>query len=95
LLPENSVLNAKTFSELSDKLHSENMRFIREHERHFLKYLSTSRIIAVIVSSSTVSDIHDESPKFNNASQWAIWTVPDLKPGHKKQIDDFRQKIMR
>lgn len=78
LLPADVVLNARTFDELGDKLHSKNMQFLKRHERHFLKYLSESRIIAVIASTSIVVDIHDESPKFNNANQWAIWTVPNL-----------------
>jgi len=94
LLPANVVLNARTFNELADKLHAANMGFLSKHERHFLKYLSKSRIIAVIASTSIVSDIHDELPKFNNASQWAIWTVPNLKIQHQEQIDDFRQKVM-
>lgn len=94
LLPEESVLNARTFNELADKLHMANMIFLNTHERHFLKYFSKSRIIAVLVSTSIVSDIHYETPKYNNASQWAIWTVPDLKLQHKKQIYDFRQRVM-
>lgn len=94
LLPADRVLNARTFNELGDKLHDQNMRFLKKHERHFLKYLSKSRIIAVIVSTSIVADIHDEAPKFNNANQWAIWTVPNLKLQHQKQINDFRQRIM-
>lgn len=94
LLPESVILNARTFNEQADKLHAENMRFLSNHQRHFLKYLSKSRIIAVIVSTSIVSDIHDESPRFNNASEWAIWTIPDLRLDHQKQLNEFWKRFM-
>ena len=94
LIPESKLLKARTFDEAGDRLHTQNMDFLERQERHFLKYLSTSRIVAAIASTSMVTDILDESPKFNNFSQWAIWTIPGLKPNHKKAIDKFRDKVM-
>lgn len=94
LIPENVVLKANTFQEAGDKLHAQNMDFLKRNERHFLRYLSKSRIVAVIASTSMVADIVDESPKFNNYSQWAIWTIPKLKPEHKKAVDSFRKKVI-
>lgn len=94
LLPADTTLKARTFDELADKLLAVNMQFLIRHERHFLKYLAQSRIIAMIVSTSIVADILNESPKFNNAYQWTIWTVPDLKLQHQKQINAFRQKVI-
>ena len=88
------VLNASTFKEAAEKLHSRNLEFFARHERHLLKYLTASRIVAVIASTSVVADIHDETPKFNNFSQWTIWTIPDLKQEHKNAIDEFRQKVI-
>lgn len=94
LIPEGVVLNARTFKEASDKLHSRNMEFFSRHERHLLKYLSASRIAGVIASTSVVADIHDETPKFNNFNQWTIWTIPELKQEHKNAIDEFRQRVI-
>lgn len=94
LMPEEKVLIARIFDEAANKLHSINMEFLANHQRHFLKYLSKSRITAVIVSTSIVTEIHDESPRFNNASQWAIWTVPDIKSNHKRVIDEFKHKVL-
>jgi hypothetical protein len=94
LIPADMVLKARTFEELGNKLHRANMNFLANHERHFKKYLSNSRIIAVIASTALVADITDESPKFNNAHQWAIWTTPGLLPKHKKAVEVFRNKVM-
>jgi hypothetical protein len=94
IIPEGVVFNARTFKEAAEKLHSRNMDFFRRNERHLLKYLSASRIIAVIASTSVVADIHDETPRFNNFSQWTIWTIPDLIKEHKNAIDEFRQKVI-
>lgn len=94
LIPQDVVLKARTFKELGDKLHSHNMAFLENHERHFIKYLTASRIVAVIASTSMIADISDESPRFNNFNEWAIWTIPGLKPEHKKAIDSFRDKVM-
>jgi hypothetical protein len=94
LMPEKCLLVAKTFQEAADRLHAHNTDFLSEHERHFLKYLSTSRIVAVLASTSVITDTLEDEPKFNNFSQWAIWTIPDLKPEHKNAIDEFRGKVI-
>lgn len=94
LVPESVLLKARTFGEAGDMLHAQNMAFLERQERHFLKYLSTSRIVAVIASTSMITDILDESPKFNNFSQWAIWTIPGLEPQHKTVIENFRDKVI-
>ena len=94
LIPADLLLQAKTFAELGDKLHSANMIFLANHGHHFNKYLSKSRIIAAIASTSLIADILEESPKFNNALQWAIWTTPELLPQHAKAINIFRERVM-
>ncbi|GAA4084285.1 hypothetical protein [Zhongshania borealis] len=94
LIPEAVLLRARTFKEAGDKLHNINMNFLARHEHHFLKYLSKSRILAVIASTSMVTDIADESPQFNNFSQWAIWTIPGLKTEHQNALNYFRSKVI-
>ena len=94
LTPEGVLLKARTFQEAGDILHRRNMAFLKRQERHFMRYLSTSRIVAVIASTSMVTDIVDETPKFNNFSEWAIWTIPELKPIHKEVINRFRKKVI-
>ncbi|MEX2123942.1 MAG: hypothetical protein WD795_08615 [Woeseia sp.] len=94
LIPEGVLLKAKKFQEAGDKLHARNMEFLGRHERHFLKYLSSSRIVAVLASTSVVTDILEERPKFNNFSQWAIWTIPGLESEHAMAINEFRSQVI-
>lgn len=94
MIPEGVVLQKKSFKEAGDTVYALNLGFLSRHERHFKKYLDPSRIVAVLVSTSLVADILDETPKFNNLSQWAIWTIPNLKPEHAKAIDELRSKVI-
>lgn len=94
LIPEKVLLKARTFQEAGDRLHAHNMEFLARHERHFLKYLTSSRIVAVLASTSLITDILDETPKFNNFSQWAIWTIPSLSDKYKLAMDEFRQMVI-
>ncbi len=92
-LPEGKILNADTAEEMMDVLYKNNTKFINNNERYFLKYLNKSRIIAVLVSSSTIVDLNKGSPKFNNAFQWTIWTIPNLKDGHKDKMEVFQKLV--
>ncbi|CEP34098.1 MULTISPECIES: hypothetical protein [unclassified Halomonas] len=94
MIPDSVLLKASTFDEAGDKLHARNLDFLARHERHFNKYFMSSRIVGVLVSTSMITDILEESPKFNNFSQWAIWTVPDLKPEHAEAVNEFRHRII-
>lgn len=93
LLPEQSILNKETFSNVVEILYTHNEDFIARHERHFRKYLNESRIVAVIVTTSIFADIKSELPRFNNAFQWAIWTIPEISEKHKKIMNNFRSKL--
>jgi len=90
LLPEKTILNANTFSEALDILHNQNMDFINKYSHKFKKYLTENRIISVLVVSSTIADIKNEHPRFNNISQSTIWTIQGLEEEHKNKINQFK-----
>ena len=90
LLPEKTILNANTFSQASDILHEENMEFINKYSKKFFKYLKENRIISVLIVSSTIVDIKDEKPRFNNISQSTLWTIQELEEKHKKKVNHFK-----
>jgi len=90
LLPEKTILNAGTFNQASDILHNENMKFIKKYSGKFLKYLTENRILSVLIVSSTIADIKNEKPKFNNISQSTIWTIQELEKEHKDKINQFK-----
>lgn len=90
LLPEKTILNTDTFSQASDILHEKNMEFINKYSKKFFKYLKENRIISVLVVSSTIVDIKDEKPRFNNISQSTLWSIQELEEKHKNKINQFK-----
>jgi len=95
LTPADSVLRRASAKEIGNVLLDFNAKFLRQHERHFRKYLSTGRLISAMVSTNIIADIYNEKPRFNNAYQWTIWTIPGLNDKKKEQLDKFYELIMR
>ena len=91
LLPDKTILNANTFNQASDLLHNKNMEFIHKYSSKFLKYLADNRIIAVLIVTSTIAEIKDEKPRFNNISESTIWTIQELEKEHKDKINQFKR----
>lgn len=90
LLPEKALLNANTIKDVDEILFSHNMDFINKHQRHFLKYIKDSRILAVLVYSSIFTDIKSHKPRFNTAYQTSVWTVKDLKEDQRKILNSLK-----
>jgi hypothetical protein len=94
LLPPDVVLKMESSDAVTERLNQINTEFINRHVRHFSKYLSASRIISVIVSTSIIADVPTEKPQFRNTYQWTVWTISELKETHKVQLKKFYQTIM-
>ena len=90
LLPEKTILNTDTIIQASDILHEENMKFITKHSSKFSKYLRDNRIISVLVVSSTIADIKNGKPRFNNITESTLWTIENLGEEHKEKIEKFK-----
>ncbi len=93
LLPEHVILKTNSFSNVLEILYKHNEDFIARHDRHFRKYLNDSRIVGVIVTTSIFADVALDTPRFNNAFQWAIWTIPEISDKHKKTMTEFRELV--
>ncbi len=94
LLPENMVLKAGNTNIAAEIIQKNNDKFLNKHSRHFEKYFSKSRIISVVVSTSTLIDIPSQRPRFSNMYQRIIWTVSGLSVKHKKQLDNLYDTVM-
>jgi hypothetical protein len=44
----------------------------------------------VLIVSSTIVDIKDAKPRFNNISQSTLWTIQELEEAHKKKVNQFK-----
>lgn len=94
LLPSQSTLNLESSHAVAERLHHYNGEFLGRHDRHFRKYLAKGRLISALISSCIISDVPCERPRFNNASQWTIWTIPGLPEDHQVQLDRFYSIVM-
>ena len=93
LLPENKILKTNLISDVHKALYQHNEDFIDRHERHFRRYLKDSRIIGIIITTSIFADVTLNKPRFNNAFQWAIWTIPEISDKHKKIMTKFKEIV--
>lgn len=94
LLPPDVVLKMDSSDAVTERLNDINTNFINKHIRHFTHYFEKSRIISAIVSTSILTDIPNERPRFRNTSQWTIWTVAELSQYHKAQLKKFYKVVM-
>lgn len=94
LLPPQAILNLESSHAVAELLHQHNGEFLRRHDRHFRKYLAEGRLISALISSCIISDVPYERPRFNNAWQWTVWTIPGLPKDHQVQLDRFYNIVM-
>jgi len=89
LLPANRILRVPTQDAMSQYISDLNARFLGAHERHFRKYLSSGRVISVLISTSVLTDVYCATQRFNNARQSTVWTIPEL-PFRNLPINNFQ-----
>jgi len=94
LLPADSILNESNQEAVAKRLFHRNGQFLERHDRHFRKYLSNNRLISAIVFSAVISDLHNESPRFNNSWQWTVWSFPGIPDDYQTQLNQFYNAIM-
>jgi hypothetical protein len=95
LHPAEALVKAPDRRRMTEFIQNLNGQFIQRNERHLRKYLSTGRLISAIVATNVLVDVAGERPRFNNASQWDIWTIPGLTQEKDKQLRRFYDVITR
>jgi hypothetical protein len=94
LLPPHAILEASSSRYVKERLLQHNGQFLQRHDRHFRKYLASGRLVSVIISSSIISDVSNEKPRFNNVWQWTVWTIPGLPERHQRQLGRLYDIVM-
>jgi hypothetical protein len=94
LTPAHTLLNAKTEREMARMLQRETAEFIRRHERHFRKYLSSGRLVAAVVSVHVIANIKEWDVPFNNCRQSTAWVIPGLSPEKAALVRQFQQIVV-
>ena len=94
LTPPGSLFVASSQVEMGDEISKLNDVFIKKHERHFRKYLSTGRILSALVSTAVLADLKKERVRLNNARQSTVWMIPGLTREKTKVFNNFYNQIM-
>jgi len=94
LMPPDQIVRAPTQKAMSNFISSCNARFLQSHERHFKKYLASSRLLSALVSTHVLADVYRGKPQFNNTQQASIWTIPGLPPEKDRQLQNFYKQLM-
>lgn len=89
LQPPSVILNTPDARALNEMVHQMNTKFIHQQDYYLRKYLSSSRIISCMISTSVIADIHNQSPRIHNASNTTFWTIPVLSPAKQTIVDSF------
>lgn len=95
LHPADKLVKAPDTIRMRKFIQNLNGQFIQRHERHFRKYLSSGRLISAIISTNAVVDVENETTRFNNASEWLIWTIPGLSRDKDAQMQRFKEIVTR
>jgi hypothetical protein len=95
LVPESCFFKTNSREDRLLELSIINASFIKRNDRHFRKYLESGRAMAVIVSTSVVSDVVNGSPRFNNVRHSLMWTMPGLSLDKLHQINNLERALNR
>ena len=95
LVPEEVILKAPNQAVAAQVVNKFNEDFLKRHERHFQKYLTSGRIISALVSTAVLADFHQASTRFNNVRQATIWTIPGLPEKKDKILRKFYNQLMK
>jgi hypothetical protein len=90
LTPSETVLRVRSRTEMDGFLHKHTDDFLRRHERHFRKYLSSGRLVSALVSVNVIAHVLDWKVQFNNARSSVVWTIPGLPPEKQALLAQFR-----
>jgi hypothetical protein len=90
LWPPNQLRASTSDEELGHSLTQENLAFLKRHERHFQKYLSTGRVIGAMVASGGIAHV---GTSYQSARQFTTWTMPGLESVKAKLIKELQEQI--
>lgn len=94
LFPADKKIMAESQAALSRRISQFNEQFLRPHERHFRKYLSSGRIISALISTSVLGQVRLPHAKLFNARQSLVWTIPGLPPEKDRALRRFYTQFM-
>jgi hypothetical protein len=91
LVPDDALLQSATKASAAEFLNTFNRAFINRHQTKIQRFIKDKRCIGFLISTTTLVDIVDSSPRLNTNTQTMLWTLSPLR----YEQDDRVSKIMR
>lgn len=95
LLPASEPLSFNNQIEMNRFLQTHTDEFIKRHERHLRKYLSSGRIVSALVSVTAAVRIRSWKVQHNNARSSVAWTIPLVSPVKQALLMQFRKLVVQ
>ena len=90
LWPANQIRASTSDEELGHSLRQENAEFLRRHDRYFRKYLSSGRLMGVMVAGGGIAHV---GRSFQSARQFTTWAMPNLEPAKAKLLEILQSRL--
>jgi hypothetical protein len=94
LQPEDMILSQPSHECALEFLAQKNQEFMLRHRHVFGKYLSSGRLLSVLVSTTIVADMYKDKPKFNEAHHSTFWTIPGLPADKERPLNLFYHQLI-
>lgn len=90
LIPEDKFIRANNYTEIVFMLQKLNNQFIQKHDRHLRKYLSSGRLLCILISTTVPAT----TEILNFVSQKIIWNIPGLDKSKSQILKQVHTLLM-
>jgi len=80
----------------ADFLNRRNLEFFGRHQRHFLRYFQSDRIVGVLANSTCLFAIQNncEAPRPSLVNIWTIWSHPDSSHQKRGKLEKLASPLL-
>ena len=90
LAPAQSIIEARTRQQASDRMASFIAAFIDSHRMHIQRFVKDGRCDAIFVSVTVPVDVELSRPRFSSLVQMTVWTLDETSDATRERLRSMR-----